>query len=146
MHKSVCYAENGLATGTILRAARNYHSNSSQSNSSVRPGFHAYTLNCVLEFYRICFVGRDPEMYPEPENFNPNRFLKGGKRPQLVFLPFSEASQKLMGMRMGVTQVKFGVISLLRHFRWTPSAESFQNETKLKACLTQNILLNFEQR
>ena len=52
------------------------------------------------DVYRGCFIPagatvignawaicRDPEVYPDPESFNPDRFLKDGKINPLVFNP-----------------------------------------------------------
>lgn len=44
-------------------------------------------------------VHRDPEFYPDPEKFNPDRFLPENEksRPSSAYLPFSAGQMACMG-------------------------------------------------
>ncbi|XP_076271101.1 putative cytochrome P450 6a20 isoform X2 [Rhynchophorus ferrugineus] len=66
-------------------------------------------------------IQMDPEYYPDPETFDPERFTADNKakRPEMTFLPFGEGPRMCIGLRFGTMQVKVGLISLLKKFKFT---------------------------
>nr|CAD7195288.1 unnamed protein product [Timema douglasi] len=60
----------------------------------------------------------DPEYYPNPEKFDPERFSAKNKNdiPKYAYLPFGEGPRNCIGMRFGLMQVKTGLIHLLSKF------------------------------
>ncbi|XP_046466984.1 probable cytochrome P450 6a14 [Neodiprion pinetum] len=64
----------------------------------------------------------DPELYPEPENFDPERFdaTNIARRHQYAYLPFGDGPRNCIGMRFGLLQTKVGLVSLLSKYRFTP--------------------------
>lgn len=69
----------------------------------------------TLAFYS---VHRDPEHYPEPDKFDPERFSpeNAKKRTPYTFLPFGEGPRNCIGMRFGLMQSKLAVVKILQHF------------------------------
>nr|CAD7580213.1 unnamed protein product [Timema californicum] len=66
-------------------------------------------------------IHHDPEFYPDPEKFNPERFTEEnkGSRPSCTYLPFGEGPRICIGVRFGLMQVKVGLATLVRHYRFT---------------------------
>ncbi|KAB0791851.1 hypothetical protein PPYR_03651 [Photinus pyralis] len=66
-------------------------------------------------------VHYDPEYYPEPYKFDPERFSPENKaaRPSCAWMPFGEGPRNCLGMRFGLMQVKVAVVAMLNQFRFT---------------------------
>ncbi|XP_063224764.1 cytochrome P450 6k1-like [Bacillus rossius redtenbacheri] len=64
----------------------------------------------------------DPELYPEPSKFNPERFNSENRRKRLQFayLPLDEGSGMRAGLRFGRMQAKTALVHLLSQFRVWP--------------------------
>ncbi|XP_017020784.1 probable cytochrome P450 6a14 [Drosophila kikkawai] len=62
----------------------------------------------------------DPEIYPEPDEFRPERFEPAAcqERPAAAFLGFGDGPRNCIGLRFGRMQVKVGLITLLLRFRF----------------------------
>ncbi|NXG15305.1 C340 protein, partial [Grallaria varia] len=61
---------------------------------------------------------RDPEYWPEPDEFRPERFSKENKEgfDPYTFLPFGAGPRNCIGMRFALLVVKVAVIVLLQNF------------------------------
>ncbi|KRT82367.1 cytochrome P450 [Oryctes borbonicus] len=72
---------------------------------------------------------RDPEYYPEPERFDPERFSEENKakRPHCSFIPFGEGPRICIGLRFGMMQIKTGLSMLLNDYRIFPDKEEEYN-------------------
>ncbi|KAH8410926.1 hypothetical protein KR222_011719, partial [Zaprionus bogoriensis] len=85
------------------------------------PGNSKYYLpagaQLVIPVYSI---HHDPEYYPEPEKFQPERFTDETiqQRPTCAYMPFGQGPRICIGMRFGKIKMAVGLIALLRHFRF----------------------------
>ncbi|KAK9685332.1 Cytochrome P450 [Popillia japonica] len=64
----------------------------------------------------------DPDYFPDPEKFDPDRFSKENK-PKIVpftFLPFGDGPRVCIGQRFAVLQNKIGLCLILKEFRILP--------------------------
>ncbi|XP_054740137.1 cytochrome P450 6a22-like [Anastrepha obliqua] len=82
----------------------------------------------------------DPEYYPDPEKFDPERFSDAEikKRPACTWLPFGDGPRNCIGLRFGKMQGFIGLAYLLRNFRFTVCKETDENLHYMK----EKILLH----
>lgn len=68
-------------------------------------------------------VHRNPEDYPNPEVFDPSRFLPENvrKRHRFAFIPFSMGSRNCLGWRLALIEIKIIIACILREFEITTS-------------------------
>ncbi|XP_057619735.1 cytochrome P450 3A25 [Chionomys nivalis] len=69
---------------------------------------------------------RDPEYWPEPEEFRPERFSKEnkGSTDPYVYMPFGNGPRNCLGMRFALISMKLAVISVLQNFTLQPCEET----------------------
>ncbi|XP_076285005.1 putative cytochrome P450 6a14 [Lasioglossum baleicum] len=64
-------------------------------------------------------IHRDPEIYPDPEKFDPERFSEEqvATRNPMHYLPFGHGPRSCVASRFGELQVKIGLIKILRNHK-----------------------------
>ncbi|XP_024943018.1 uncharacterized protein LOC107269765 [Cephus cinctus] len=80
-------------------------------------------LNIVIP---VQGLHQNPELYPDPEKFDPDRFSKENAKKihPFAYLPFGEGPRVCIGKRFGLIQSKMAIISLLSRFRLSPCAKT----------------------
>ncbi|XP_036413073.1 cytochrome P450 3A30-like [Colossoma macropomum] len=61
---------------------------------------------------------RDPEHWPDPETFNPERFTKENKESidPYAFMPFGAGPRNCIGMRFALVSMKLAIVEILQRF------------------------------
>ncbi|XP_030388126.1 uncharacterized protein LOC115634502 [Scaptodrosophila lebanonensis] len=87
-------------------------------------------------------VHYDPDIYPDPEKFQPERFTEENiaSRPPCTWLPFGDGPRNCIGSRFGLMQTCIGLASLLKNYKFSTTPET-QIPLKL---VNKNILLSAE--
>ncbi|KAH7699044.1 cytochrome P450 3A24-like protein [Aphelenchoides avenae] len=74
----------------------------------------------------IYAMHHDPELYPEPEKFDPDRFLpeEKARRDPLTYMPFGYGPRNCVGMRLAEFEMRITLAVLLRKYRFLPGKTS----------------------
>ncbi|XP_042778566.1 cytochrome P450 3A12 isoform X1 [Panthera leo] len=77
---------------------------------------------------------RDLDLWPEPEEFHPERFSKKNKDSinPYIYLPFGTGPRNCIGMRFAIMNMKLALVTLLQNFSFKPCEET-QIPLKLNA-------------
>ncbi|XP_015282693.1 PREDICTED: cytochrome P450 3A29-like [Gekko japonicus] len=69
---------------------------------------------------------RDPEYWPQPEEFRPERFSKENKETldPYIFLPFGAGPRNCIGMRFALLTLKLAVVVLLQRYTFRTCQET----------------------
>lgn len=80
----------------------------------------------TLVLIPIYAIQNDAEYFPEPDRYEPERFLPSEmhKRNRMTHLPFGTGPRNCIGLRFGVMQAKIGLVLLLSSFEFETCSRS----------------------
>ncbi|GBN09859.1 Cytochrome P450 4c3, partial [Araneus ventricosus] len=82
---------------------------------------------CVVFLY---FLHRDEDVFPEPDKFDPDRFLPENSCniPEYGYIPFSAGTRSCIGYKFAEIEMKTVICSILRNF----TIESLDERDKIQ--------------
>ncbi|XP_039307313.1 cytochrome P450 4C1-like isoform X2 [Solenopsis invicta] len=83
---------------------------------------HLIPAGIIMQMQNIFRVHRDPNFWPNPEVFDPDRFLpeKIRNRHPYSYLPFSGGPRNCMGQRFALLEMKAMIVPLIHNFYFEP--------------------------
>ncbi|KAF2879301.1 hypothetical protein ILUMI_26856 [Ignelater luminosus] len=68
----------------------------------------------------------DPDYYPDPEKFDPERFseINKGSNPACCYLPFGDGPRICIGAKFGLMEIKIGLVRILSEFEVKRSVDT----------------------
>nr|AVL92845.1 CYP450 [Locusta migratoria] len=103
---------------------------SRESNAEYQlPGSGAILDKGTQVFIPVYGLHHDPEYFPDPERFDPERFSEEQKaqRHPYVYLPFGEGPRICIGMRFGLLQTKVGLTHILSKYNIEPCEKTVRH-------------------
>lgn len=75
---------------------------------------------------------RDPNYYPDPDKFIPDRFSDENKNNMNgVYYPFGEGPRICIGLRMGKMQTKLGLATMMHKYKYELSDKIDRNKLEI---------------
>lgn len=74
----------------------------------------------------VYFLHRDPNAWPDPEKFDPERFRSPAKdtRHPYQFMPFGTGPRSCIGMRFALMEIKITLVKFLMKYKFVRSPET----------------------
>lgn len=90
------------------------------------PGTETVLEKGVRIFVPVWSIHRDPDFWPNPDLFDPDRFTEENisKRHPFAYLPFGHGPRTCIGMRLGLMMVKVGLVTVLQNLRLSPTEKT----------------------
>ncbi|XP_053210638.1 cytochrome P450 4V2-like [Panonychus citri] len=102
----------------------------------------------------LYFLHRDPQLFPEPESFYPDRWLNqhadnnNQPLPLTSYLPFGFGLRQCVGKKLGLIIMKIAIAHIIINFKLTSSQPLTSSDVKLSTAIIPKIplLVKLERR
>jgi cytochrome P450 family 9 len=75
-------------------------------------------------WFPVYSVQRDPKYYPQPNKFDPERFLNGNNMDNSIYMPFGIGPRLCIGNRFALVEIKVMMFHLLSHCELEPDVKT----------------------
>nr|XP_014091314.2 cytochrome P450 6g1 [Bactrocera oleae] len=96
---------------------REHLPNDGEKQFDLKP-YYDYTMPSGMSVYVPIFgIQRDPEYWPNPNTFDPERFSAENKKTHkpMTYFPFGNGPRNCIGSRIGLLQSKVGLVHILKN-------------------------------
>jgi cytochrome P450 family 4 len=102
----------------VLRLYPSVHMVSRKTGEEVVTGSGYVIPKNSIVLLQIYDIHHDPKIYPDPEKFDPDRFLpeNSQNRHPFAYLPFSAGSRNCIGQRFAMLELKAAICGILANF------------------------------
>jgi cytochrome P450 len=83
----------------------------------------------------ICLIHEDPELYPEPFRFNPDRWNDRDFKPT-EFIPFGGGTRKCLGATLAMLEMKMVVAAWMKNFQFESPSDAPEKEPLYRRNIT----------
>lgn len=89
---------------------------SRENSKDLQCGKYTIPKGTTVSFFPYVWH-RNPELYPDPEKFDPDRFSSEVSRKSWAHIPFSEGNRSCIGKRYALIEMKIFLAHILRNFK-----------------------------
>ncbi|KAH6755133.1 cytochrome P450 [Perilla frutescens var. hirtella] len=116
---------------------------------SVIDGYHVPAGTTAM--VNMWAISRDPDIWPDPLSFKPERFLTGSEEisvmgADLRLAPFGSGRRSCPGKSMGMTAVSYWVARLLHEFEFDENGVDLSEELRLSCQMANPLLVRVRRR
>lgn len=87
-------------------------------------------------------IHRNPEYFPDPEEFKPERFVDNHAEKHFAFMPFGAGSRLCVGMRFAQNELRIGLAKFILTYRLLPNPDLKVHRQNVINLIYNKILLS----
>jgi cytochrome P450 len=110
-----------LALGAVQEVLRMWPPGPAAPRMSIAPSeLHGMTIPAGrMVLYSAYVTGRLPELWPDPERFDPSRWAPGAPEPKSYsFVPFGGGYRKCIGFALATLELQVMAVRMLQQVEW----------------------------